>query len=185
MAGKNRGGDAPQLSPAEIAQIQRAARQSIAYAEFFRWGKTYERGEITRRTNEIFKFSPLVTSMFAFGVEGTTLYLGVQKTEKQWVEPMPFDRAYVSDRLYLCCDSMDFDGITYPTLILGFYVSDTYKLEKMAECKIIEPKDMVVENGEVIEVGRSFGDRIPLLPGNVMQEQLKRERERMAERQDF
>lgn len=95
--------EGPKISPEERARIAKSARQLASYVNFLRWAANFRRDEIARHPSHdrVMLLSPMQSGRFSFALEGQTLLLGVQPFEAAWAASMPFDCAYVSDRLYL------------------------------------------------------------------------------------
>ncbi|WP_240533886.1 hypothetical protein [Aeromonas veronii] len=123
MAGKqqNGGDEGPQISPEERARIAKSARQVAAYANFLRWTANFRRDEVVKHPNHdrVMLLSPMQSGRFSFAIEGDTLLLGVQDFEAAWMAAMPFDCAYVSDRLYLSVEGVACMDAKLPPLALG------------------------------------------------------------------
>jgi len=156
--------DGPKISPEEAARIKRAAYQLASYANFLRWSANFQKDEVTRhpRHDRVMMLSPMQSARFAFAIEGDTLLLGVQPFEAIWVATMPFDRAYVSDRLYLSGDGVACMDNKLPPLGLGFFIDDQAKRKAMSEAKWLQPVRMRMQGGHVAAIDGAFGKRIPL-----------------------
>lgn len=169
--GKQQGDDdGPKISPEERARIAKAAKQVAAYANFLRWSANYQKDEVARHPSHdrVMLLSPMQSGHFSFCVDGDTVLLGVQPFEATWVSCMPFDKAYVSDRLYLAVESVNIMDNKMPQLVLGFFVDDQQKRQQMASAKWLQPVRVRAEGGRVVAVEREFGQRVPLVSMDII-----------------
>lgn len=160
----------PKISPEELARISKAARQVAAYAVFLRWSATFQKDEITRnpKNGRIMLLSPMQSGRFAFHLEGDTLYLGIQSFEAAWFASMPFDKAYVTDRLYLAVEGVGCIDSKLPPLGLGIFVDSVLKRTKMVSAKWLQPIRIAVGDGQVVSIGGQIGSRIPVESGDIV-----------------
>jgi len=173
MAGKQKGGDdTPQISPEDRQRIAKAARQVAAYTNFLRWAANFNSDEVIRHPghDKVMLLSPMQSGRFSFAVTGETLMLGVQDFEAVWMSVMPFDCAYVSDRLYLSVEGVACMDAKLPPLALGIFVDDPAKRANMAATKFVQPIRVKVRDGRVTEVGRAFGLGFPVRQGDVVKQ---------------
>ena len=135
-----------------------------------RWAGNFRRDEIKRhpRHGSVVMLSPLQSSRFAFAAEGSTLLLGAQSFEMAWLTVMPFEAAYVSDRLYLSTTGVQCMDVTLPPLTIGFFCDQKGKREQMAQCSYVVPVEITVSEGAVVDVGRPQGMGIPMRQGDVV-----------------
>jgi len=166
--GENKG---PQINPDERARIAKAARQVAAYANFLRWTANFRRDEVVRHPNHdrVMLLSPMQSGRFSFAIEGDTLLLGVQDFEAAWMAVMPFDCAYVSDRLYLSIEGVACMDAKLPPLALGIFVDDPAKIAAMSAARFVQLIRVYVRDGKVSEVGRAIGLGFPLKQGDIVQ----------------
>lgn len=164
------GQEGPQISPEDKARIAKAARQVAAYANFLRWAANFQRDEITThpRHDRVKLLSPMQSGRFPFLVSDGTLYLGVQDFEAAWVSAMPFDKAFVSDRLYLSVESVSCMDAKLPALGLGIFVDDRAKRQQMAAAKWLQPIRVKVSGGRVVERGRTIGAKVPVSATDII-----------------
>jgi len=179
--GKQEKDDGPQISPEDQKRIAKGARQLAAYAAFLRWSANFSRDEIATHPShkQIMMLSPVQSGRFAFAVEGSTILLGTQGFEAAWMAAMPFDCAYVSDRLYLCVTGVSLMDVHFPPIALGIYVADTQKRAQLSQGHFVQPIDIEVENGSVVDVGRAYGVSFPVRQGDVTRGLLEAARARM------
>jgi hypothetical protein len=149
--------------------IERAARQLPAYGQFLRWaGSLGADGLDSHPAHSAIKLlSPVVSGRFTFAVDGGVLYLGVQPFEAVWVELMPWSRAMVADRLYLCVDPIDCLDVRLPALVLGIFVDMEAKRTLMRESSMLQFTAVCVSGGRVTAVGEALGDAVPLIAGGL------------------
>ena len=81
---------------------------------------------------------------------------------------MPFEAAYVSDRLYLSTTGVQCMDVTLPPLTIGFFCDQKGKREQMAQCSYVVPVEIAVSEGVVVDVGRRQGMGIPMRQGDVV-----------------
>lgn len=175
MASKQSGGgeqEGPQISPEERARISKSARQLAAYANFLRWTANFRRDEVLRHPSHdrVMLLSPMQSGRFSFAIEGDTLLLGVQPFEAAWLLAMPFDCAYVSDRLYLTVEGVACMDAKMPPLSLGIFIDEAKKRASMAACKFVQPTRVTVLDGRVADVGRALGLGFPVKQGDVIKQ---------------
>lgn len=171
MAGGNKqDDDGPQISPEERARIAKAAKQVASYANFLRWAANFRKDEITRhaKSDRVMLLSAMLSGRFCFCVEGETAYLGVQPFEAPWFAAMPFEKAYISDRLFLSIESVGCIDSKLPALGLGIFADDSRKREQMARAKWLQAIRVRVADGRVIAVEQNLGPRIPLLRQDII-----------------
>ena len=166
------GGEGPKISLEERTRIARSARQLVSYVNFLRWAANFRRDEITRHPNHdrVMLLSPMQSGRFSFAIEGDTLILGVQAFEAAWAAYMPFECAYVSDRLYLCVQGVGCMDAKMPPLTLGIFVDDSKKRALMSTALIVQPVRVTVRDGAVDEVGRAVGVAFPMKTGDIIKQ---------------
>jgi hypothetical protein len=121
-----------EISAEDRARIAKAARQLAAYTNFLRWCANFRKDEVSRhpRSERVVLLSPMQSGRFAFRVQGNTGELGVQPFELAWMSCMPFDRAYVTDRLYLSVEGVACLDSGLPSLGIGIFIDDQAKGQK-------------------------------------------------------
>ncbi|WP_434518478.1 hypothetical protein [Pseudomonas sp. NFX1] len=176
----------PAISAEEQARVTRAARQVVAYANFLRWTANFKRDEVLRhpRHERVMLLSPMQSGRFSFALEGDTLYVGVQPFEAAWAACMPFQAAYVSDRLYLSVEGVSFMDARMPPLSLGIFVDESSKRALMARAKFVRFVHVSVRDGYVIDVGEPCGEPVEMRPGDVVQ-QLQQTQQAKVQQQDM
>lgn len=176
----------PTISAEERARVARAAKQVVAYANFLRWTANFKRDEILRhpRHDQVMLLSPMQSGRFSFALEGNTLFVGVQPFEAAWAAAMPFQAAYVSDRLYLSVESVNFMDARMPALALGIFVDESSKRELMAGAQFVQFVHVTVRDGYVVEVGEPCGQPVEMQPGDVVK-QLQETRQAKVQQQDM
>ena len=162
--------DAPEISEEDKKRLQKATTLLAAYTNFMRWAGNFRRDEIKRhpRHGSVVMLSPLQSSRFAFSTEGSTLLLGAQRFEMAWLSALPFESAYVSDRLYLSTTGAQCMDVTLPPLTVGFFCDQKAKREQMAKCSYVVPVEITVSEGAVTDVGRPQGLGIQMKQGDVV-----------------
>lgn len=180
---KNDGDDAPQISPEERARIAKSARQMAAYANFLRWAANFRRDEVVKHPNHdrVMLLSPVQSGRFSFAIEGDTLLLGVQDFEAAWMAAMPFDSAYVSDRLYLSVEGVACMDAKFPPLALGIFVDDAAKRRAMSAARFVQPVRISVRDGCIAEVGRALGLGFPIRQGDVIKQLVVAAKEKLRQ----
>lgn len=161
----------PLLTPEQQARIEKAAKQLIGCATFLKWTLAYPKNSIDAHSNssKIKLLSVVQSGCFAFSLQDETLFLGVQDMERGWFNVMPFSFAVLSDRLYLLVDSVQCLGKKIPALGLGIFVDNDWKIEQLKKANKIQFISIKAEEGEVIEVGKTFGDEVDLYHEDVIQ----------------
>ncbi|MBV6747205.1 hypothetical protein [Xanthomonas vasicola] len=164
--------EAPKISPEEQARIAKAARQLASYANFLRWAANFKRDEIKQHPNHarVLLLSPMQSGRFSFAIEESTILLGIQPFEAAWFASMPFDNAYVSDRLYLAVEEVACMDAKLPPLALGIFIDDSRKRAAMQAAKYLQPVRVTVKDGRVADVGRALGLVVPLKQGDVVKQ---------------
>jgi hypothetical protein len=167
---QNGGDERRQITQEEQARFTKAAKQVIAYANFLRWSANFLRDEVVKHPchDQVMLLSPMQSGRFSFAIDGDTLLLGVQSFEAAWMAAMPFDCAYVSDRLYLSVEGVTCMDSNLPPLALGIFVDDPVKLSAMAAAKFVQPTHVQVVNGKIAQVGRAFGLGFVISQGDVI-----------------
>lgn len=162
--------DGSEISEGEKKRIQKATSLLAGYINFMRWAGNFRRDEITRhpRHGSVVMLSPMQSSRFAFAVEGSTLLLGAQRFEMAWLSVVPFEAAYVSDRLYLSTTGVQCMDVKLPPLTIGFFSDRKTKREEMAQCGYVVPVEISVAQGLVVEVGQPQGMGIPVKEGDIV-----------------
>lgn len=185
MAGKqqNGGDEGSQISQEERARIAKSARQVAAYANFLRWTANFRRDEVVKHPNHdrVMLLSPMQSGRFSFAIEGDTLLLGVQDFEAAWMAAMPFDCAYVSDRLYLSIEGVACMDAKLPPLALGIFVDDPVKRAAMSAARFVQPTRVHVRNGRIAEVGWVFGLGFPVKQGDVIKQLVVAAKEKLRQ----
>ncbi len=127
--------EAPEISEEDKKRLQKATTLLTAYTNFMRWAGNFRRDEIKRhpRHASVVMLSTMQSSRFAFAVEGSSLLLAAQPFEMTWLSAMPFDSAYVSDRLYLSTDGAQCMEVNLPPLTIGIWCDQKAKREEMAQ----------------------------------------------------
>lgn len=173
----------PQISPVEQARVSKAAKQVAAYANFLRWTSNFRKDEVLRHPNHdrIIMLSPMQSGRFSFAIEDDTLLIGVQPFEAAWMVAMPFEAAYVSDRLYLSVEGVACMDSRMPPLALGIFVDDPKKRKLMAEAKQIKAVRVSVENGIVVDVGEYCGNTVPVLSGDIVKSLFDAQQEKLRQ----
>ncbi|ANN80901.1 hypothetical protein BAU07_26255 (plasmid) [Bordetella flabilis] len=140
-----------------------------AYAAFLRWSANFSRNEITTHPShrQIMMLSPVQSGRFAFTLEGSTILLGTQPFEAAWMAHMPFDCAYLSDRLYLCVTGVSLMEVHFPPIALGIHVAGAEKRGQLSQGRFVQPVGVEVQNGAVTAVGRPYGLGFPVRQGEI------------------
>lgn len=162
-------------SPDEISEedrlrIQRSTLLLSGYVNFMRWAGNFRRDEIQKHPRHagVMMLSPLQSGRFAFATEGNALLLGAQPFEMAWLGVLPFEAAYVSDRLYLTVSGAQCMDVNLPPLTVGIFVNSKRKLATMAECGHVAPVRIAVQDGAVVEVANPEGMGFPIRSGDVV-----------------
>ena len=79
---------------------------------------------------------------------------------------MPFDAAYVSDRLYLVVNGVQTLGNKIPRMALGIFLDDDYKRAAIASAHSVQGISVAAAGGEIVEIGDT-GAEIPLQRADV------------------
>jgi hypothetical protein len=169
--GKAKGDEeGPQISPEERVRIAKAAQQIPAYANFLRWTANFQKDEVTQhpKHERVILLSPMQSGRFSFSLEGDTLYLGVQGFEAVWLATMPFAKAYISDRLYLCVEGVACMDSRLPPLALGIFVDDLAKRRQMAPAKWLQSMRVRVSQGRVLALDGTIGPKVPLSAADII-----------------
>ncbi len=179
--GKQKDDEGPQISPEDQKRIAKGARQLAAYAAFLRWSANFSRDEITThpRHQQVKVLSAVQSGRFAFAMEGSTILLGTQRFESAWMADMPFDSAYVSDRLYLCVSGVSLMEVNFQPLALGIQISSAEKRLQLQQGRFVQPVQIEVENGAVAAVGRAHGLGFPVQQGDITHGLLEAAKARM------
>jgi len=179
MAGQEQ--DEPLVSAEDKARIERAAQQMCGTVNFMRWAANFRRDEIRVHPShkEVFLLSAVQSGRFSFAVDGDTIMLGVQSFEEPWAMALPFDAAYVSDRLYLSLErSAVMDAKLLP-MSIGLFIDEESKRAQLRSAKYVQPVRVSVDEGRVINVGRPNGLGFPIKEGDVVKELRTAARERV------
>lgn len=158
------------VSPEERARIARAAKQLAAYANFLRWCGNFPRDEVAFHpaNRKIALLSLRQSARFSYAIEDATLFLGVQPFEAAWVTHMPFEAAYVSDRLYLQVNEVACMGAKLPALSVGIHVNSPSKRAAMGRARALQPVRVRVRQGHVVDVDSPLGAAVPITSGDVV-----------------
>lgn len=162
--------DEPEISEEDKKRLQKATTLLAAYTNFMRWAANFRRDEITKhpRHASVVMLSTMQSSRFAFAVEGSSLLLAAQPFEMAWLSAMPFDSAYVSDRLYLSTEGAQAMDVNLPPITIGIWCDQRAKREAMAQASYVVPVDMTVYEGQITEVGRPTSMGIKIKQGDVV-----------------
>jgi hypothetical protein len=173
--------DGPQISPKERERIERASRQFVSYTNFIRWAANFRADEMRAHPSHkaVKNLSPMQSGRFSFAIEGNTILLGTQEFEGVWMSTMPWDAAYVSDRLYLSVNSTKIMDANLYALVLGLFIDDETKRARMRNAKYVQIVPVKVVDGRVVEVDRALGLGFPIREGDVVADLRKLAAERI------
>jgi hypothetical protein len=173
----------PQINPEMRTRIAKSARQVAAYVNFLRWTANFRRDEVVKHPNHdrVMLLSPMQSGRFSFAIEGDILLLGVQDFEAAWMASMPFDCAYVSDRLYLSVEGVACMDAKLPPLALGIFVDDPVKRAAMSTAQFVQFIRVHVRDGRVAEVGGTFGSRFPVKQGDLIKQLVVAAKEKLRQ----
>lgn len=176
----------PAISAEDRGRVARAAKQVVAYTNFLRWAANFKRDEVLNHPNHerVMLLSPMQSGRFSFAVDDATLYVGVQPFEAAWVAFMPFQAAYISDRLYLSVEAVSLMDARIPALSLGIFVDESSKRALMASAREVRFVQVIVRDGYVVEVGEPIGEPVEIRQGDVVQ-QLKERQQARIKQQDM
>jgi hypothetical protein len=162
--------EGPQISPKERERIERASRQFVSYTNFIRWATNFRADEIRAHPKHkaVKILSPVQSGRFSFAIEGDTILLGTQEFEGVWMNTMPWDAAYVSDRLYLSVNSTKIMDANLHALALGLFIDDEAKRARMRNAKFVQIVPVRAMDGHVVEVQRALGLGFPIRQGDVV-----------------
>jgi len=162
--------EGPLLSPEEAARFAKAARQLIAYMNFMRWSANFRRDEVINHPqhSQVVLLSPMQSARFSYAMDHDTAILGVQNFEAAWAAAMPFDAAYVSDRLYLRVKSVSILSGQMPDLTIGIYFNDRRKLAEIAKASFLQLMRVEAQDGLITSVGRAMGLGVPIHQGDII-----------------
>ncbi|TAM33400.1 MAG: hypothetical protein EPN61_18470 [Burkholderiaceae bacterium] len=175
--------EGPQVSPEELARIERASRQFISYTNFIRWATNFRADEIRAHPKHraVKLLSPVQSGRFSFAIEGDTILLGTQDFEGVWMNTMPWDAGYVSDRLYLSVNSTKIMDANLHALVLGFFIDDEVKRARMRSAKYVQVVPVRATDGRVVDVQRPLGLGFPIRPGDVVNDLREQAQERVRQ----
>lgn len=165
MAGQRRNamtgqGSTQQTVSAEDAlRIAKAARQLAAYTNFLRWCANFPKDEVSHhpRCKHVILLSPMQSGRFAFRIRGLTVELGVQPFELAWMSCMPFDKAYLTDRLYLSVDGVACLDSGLTSMGIGIFVDDELKRKALAAMTSLRIVEVRVNSGKLTPADREIG----------------------------
>lgn len=158
------------VSDEDRSRINRTARQVTAYVNLLRWASNFKKDELLRHPSheQVLMLSPMQSGRFSFAIEGETLLIGVQPFEAAWMCFMPFDCAFVSDRLYLMIEGTDCLGTNIKPMALGIFVDSGKKRQLMSLAKKIQCVLVDVKDGRVAAVRTQRSALFDLKPGDVV-----------------
>jgi len=173
--------DGPKISAKDQARVRRASVQLPAYANFLRWSGNFAKGEISRhpRHDQVYLLSVMQSGLFSWVKDHDTLLIGAQPHEATWMLNMPFDAAYVSDRLYLSVGSVEAGTAKLPLVALGLFCDDRLWLQEMRSCQRIQIVPVEVVDGQVVDVGRATGLGFDMKSGDIIDALFRVEKERL------
>jgi len=171
----------PKVSPEDLARVERASRQFVSYTNFIRWATNFRADEIRAHPKHkaVKLLSPMQSGRFSFAIEGDTILLGTQEFEGVWMNTMPWDSGYVSDRLYLSVDSTKIMDASLHALVLGFFIDDEAKRTRMRNAKYVQIVPVTAEDGRVVDVKRALGLGFPIRSGDVVNDLRAQAQERI------
>ena len=183
MTQKNSKDTGPQISQVEQARVSKAAKQVAAYANFLRWTSNFRKDEVLRHPNHdrIIMLSPMQSGRFSFAVDEDTLLLGVQPFEAAWMAAMPFEAAYVTDRLYLSVEGVACMDSRMPPLAIGIFVDESRKRQLMASAARIQPVRVSVIDGIVVDVGEYCGNTVSIMEGDIVKSLFDAQQEKLRQ----
>lgn len=175
--------EGPQVSPEELARIERASRQFVSYTNFIRWAANFRADEIRAhpRHKAVKLLSPVQSGRFSFAIEGDTILLGTQEFEGVWMNTMPWDAGYVSDRLYLSVNSAKIMDSNLHALVLGFFIDDEFKRARMRAAKYVQIVPVTAHEGRVVDVKRALGLGFPIRSGDVVNDLREQAQDRVRQ----
>lgn len=181
MGAKNDEG--PQVSPDELARIERASRQFVSYTNFIRWATNFRADEMRAHPKHkaVKLLSPVQSGRFSYAIEGDTILLGTQEFEGVWMNTMPWDAGYVSDRLYLSVNSTKIMDSQLHALVLGFFIDDEAKRARMRGAKYIQVVPVIAAEGRVVDVKRPLGLGFPIRSGDVVNDLREQAQDRVRQ----
>lgn len=158
------------ISEDDRHRIRKATSLLAAYVNFMRWAGNFRRDEVTRhpRHSQVMMLSPMQSGRFAFAIEDRRLLLGAQPFEMAWLALMPFETAYVSDRLYLSTQGVQCLDVALPALTVGIFCDQREKREQMAQCSHVVPVEIRVAAGSVADAAPPSGQGVPISPKDVV-----------------
>lgn len=158
------------LSEADRARFKKAALQTVACMNFMRWAANFRRDEVILHPqhDSVMLLSPLQSSRFSYAVQNDTVMLGVQHFEAAWMQAMPIEAAYITDRIYLRVREVPILNTKMPELIIGIYVNNSKKLAEMASASVLQPVRVDVCDGQVTTVGRALGVGYPIVKKDII-----------------
>lgn len=156
--------DGPKISAEDRARIAKTARQLAAYTNFLRWCANFQKDEVSRhpRCDRVILLSPMQSGRFAFRVQGETGELGVQPFEVAWMSCMPFDKAYVTDRLYLSVEGVAGLNGGLTSLGIGIFVDDQTKRQRLAAMSSLRLVEVRLYSGRLTPTDREIGAPLPV-----------------------
>lgn len=168
-----------ELSQADRIRFAKSAKQIMAYTNFLRWSANFRSDEIIThpRHRQVVLLSPTQSSRFSYAMSDETVVLGVQPFEASWYTAMPFDMAYVTDRLYLRVRSTAVLSTKIPALTIGIYVNDKRKLAEMMEATFLEARRVEARDGVVVAVGGSLGAPLRVCTDDLIADLRREQRE--------
>ncbi len=174
------------LSKKDKDRVLMAARMLPGYANFLRWTTNFPKETISVHPNHnnIILLPPVLSGLFSFDVDGSEMLLGVQAFEMAWMGAIPFNCAYLSDRLYLSAASTPCMNTVLPTLAVGIFIDSQEKREFMANADTLFIVPVDVGQGRVINVGQKQTYGIPLKKMGVV-EALHQEESDKVQKQDI
>jgi hypothetical protein len=152
------------ISAEDRARMAKAARQLAAYTNFLRWCANFQKDEVSRhpRSDRVILLSPMQSGRFAFRLQGEMGELGVQPFEVAWMSCMPFDRAYVTDRLYLSVEGVVCLNGSLASLGIGIFVDDHAKRQKLATVTSLRLIEARFCNGRLTPADREISAQLPV-----------------------
>jgi len=158
------------VNPEDQKRILQSAHQIAGYTNFLRWAANFKKDEILKHPqhDQVILLSPMQSGRFSFAIEDDTVLLGIQAFESAWFSVMPFECAYVSDRLYLYVNGVSCMDAKMSSIGIGIFVDDLKKRQHLAQAKWIKPVHVFVENGQVTKIGAPLGQRFPIRKEDII-----------------
>jgi hypothetical protein len=133
----------------------RKAKYIVGVTKFIHWINSFPEDNIYSLGNNDRLLSVYLSGFITLSKDATTLYLGIQKREAQWLKYIPFYAACLDinkSHVGLLCEEIKIGERTVPALNLAIQIHDGWRMKQLTQLRRLCLIGVKVQYGEVVEV---------------------------------